>query len=172
MSSLRRQVAYVSTDFPLIRGSLKKNLCYGAGKVDAKRLNQVISDCGLDNLIDRKIGGLEARIAEAGSDLSQGERIRVCLARALLRNPAILILDEAEANLDARAIRVMERVIGDFAGTLLMATHRPSAIGLCDVAWSLNEGRLYVSHLTSSNYDRPIPDADRCWRPSLVNEPK
>lgn len=171
-SSLRRQVAYVSTDFPLIRGSLKKNLCYGAGKVDATRLNQVISDCGLDNLIDRKIGGLEARIAEAGSDLSQGERIRVCLARALLRNPAILILDEAEANLDARAIRVMERVIRDFAGTVLMATHRLSAIGLCDVAWSLNEGRLYVSHLTSSNSDRPIPDADRCWRPALVDESK
>lgn len=144
MSSLRRQVAYVSADFPLIRGSLRKNLCYGARRVDEKRLAQMIVDCGLEELIDQKFGGLESRIAEAGADLSQGERVRVYLARALLRNPAILILDEAEANLDARAIRVMENVIRQFKGTVFMATHRSSILDLCDAQWRLENGLLRV----------------------------
>jgi ABC-type multidrug transport system fused ATPase/permease subunit len=142
LSSLRRQVAYVSAEIPLIRGSLRKNLCYGAGQVDIDRLDEVISECELDSLIERKRGGLDACIAESGADLSQGERVRVSLARALLRRPAILILDEAEANLDARAIRVMDGVVNRFGGTVLMATHRPGAIQQCDAAWTLDEGCL------------------------------
>lgn len=170
MSSLRRQVAYVSSDLPLIRGSLRKNLCYGARGVDNQRLEHVIADCGLEDLVHRKLKGLEAQVAEAGADLSQGERVRVCLARALLRDPAILILDEAEANLDARAIRAVERVVSRFQGTIFMATHRHSTLRLCDAIWSLEGGLLQVRQPACEEHDLFGQRPNTGWTTSLVSE--
>jgi ABC-type multidrug transport system fused ATPase/permease subunit len=151
LSSLRRQVAYVSTEFSLIRGSLRKNLCYGAPPVEAARLDEVISECGLADLIGSKANGLDERIAESGADISEGEKVRLCLARALLRNPKILILDEAEANLDARALRIMENIVSRFTGTVFLATHRPAMLRLCDTSWNLDNGQVAVRQGQRSN---------------------
>jgi ABC-type multidrug transport system fused ATPase/permease subunit len=141
-TSLRQQIAYVSADMPLIRGSLRKNLCYGAAQVDDERLRQVLADCRLDDLIDRLPGGLDGRIAESGADLSQGERVRVGLARALLRQPRIMLLDEAEANLDRQAICALDAIVARFEGTVLMATHRQAAQQTCDALWRLRDGHV------------------------------
>ena len=142
LSSLRRQVAYVSADIPLIRGSLKKNITYGAGDVDTGELDRILSACDLIELVARVPGGLDARIAEGGTNLSQGERVRVSLARALLSSPKILLLDEADANLDLRAIRALNRVLECFDGTVIMATHRRTSWALCDTFWQLTDGVL------------------------------
>jgi len=142
LSSLRAQVAYVSADVPLIRGSLRKNLCYGAGRVEEEELKQVLGACELCGLVDRLPGGLDAGIAEDGANLSQGERVRVALARALLRSPGILVLDEADANLDEAARRALDANIKAFSGTVFMVSHRRSALRYCDTVWVLREGRL------------------------------
>lgn len=142
LSSLRRQVGYVSADIPLMRGSLRKNIRYGAGRVDADFLQETIHQCGLDELVERLPRGLDTRIAEGGRDLSQGERMRVGLARALLLAPRVLLLDEADANLDGAAIVALNRVIDRFEGTVLMVTHRDAAVSACDRVWTLNAGRI------------------------------
>lgn len=142
LSSLRKQAAYISADVPLVSGSLRKNLCYGVGRVESERLRQVIGSCELDDLVNRLRGGLEARLAEGGASLSQGERVRVALARALLCRPAILLLDEADANLDEQARRALDRIISNFSGTVLMASHRRSVLRNCDAIWELRDGRL------------------------------
>ncbi len=142
LSSLRAKVAYVSSEVPLVSGSLRKNLCYGAGGVEPARLNRLLADCGLEDLVERLPGGLDARLAEGGSSLSQGERIRVALARALLRSPAILVLDEADANLDQAARQALDRNLATFPGTVLMASHRRSVLRVCDTLWVLREGLL------------------------------
>ena len=142
LASLRRQIAYVSAEVPLIRGSLRKNLCYGARQIEPEALNRLIRDCELDDLVSRLPGGLDGRIQENGSNLSRGERVRVSLVRALLVKPRILLLDEADAHLDAQAARTLDRVIRSFSGTLLMATHRKSALSICDTFWYLDNGRL------------------------------
>lgn len=142
LSSLRAQVAYVSADLPLIRGSLRKNLCYGAGRITRQRLHEVLQACELCSVIDRLPGGLDSPIAEDGANLSQGERVRVALARALLRNPGILLLDEADANLDEQARRALDANVAAFPGTVLMVSHRRSALRHCDTFWTLREGHL------------------------------
>lgn len=149
LSSLRRQVAYVSADIPLIRGSLEKNICYGVGRAGHDKLERVLSECGLEELVKHRPGGLSARIAEGGANLSQGERVLVALARALLCEPRILLLDEADANLDLRAIRVLNRVVGSFKGTLIMASHRHSSLQLCDTLWHLQDGKVNVVSVPS-----------------------
>ena len=142
LASIRRQIAYVGADMPLIRGSLRKNLCYGAGDIKPEYMHQVLSDCELNDVVARLSGGLEGRIVENGTNLSQGERIRVALARALLTEPKVLLLDEADAHLDLQAARAFDKVIRNFSGTLVMATHRRSALRVCDTFWYLRGGRL------------------------------
>ncbi len=150
MASLRRQVAFVSSDIPLLRGTLKKNLCYGAETDLCDDVAAVIErfDCG--DVFNRLPDGLDTRIAEGGSNLSQGERLQISLVRALLRRPRILLLDEADANLDSDAVETLERVIERFEGTLIMASHRRRNLHLFDEQWLLKGGAI-VSAATSSN---------------------
>ncbi len=142
LASLRQQIAYVAADVPLIGATLRRCLCYGAGQVDRQRLDQIVRDCELKDLVARLPRGLDARVAEGGADLSQGERLRVALARALLRNPKVLLLDEADANLDAQAVRALNRTIAQFPGTVVLATHRSASLASCDVHWHLAGGQL------------------------------
>ena len=154
LASLRRQVAYVGVDVPLIAGSLRKNLCYGAGAVTEERLTQVLRECELDGLVSRLSGGLKARVADGGANLSQGERLRIALARALLREPGVLLLDEPDANLDLQAIRALHRMLAAFSGTVILATHRSSTVERCDIRWHLQDGKMAQSRL------RPEPEPD------------
>ncbi len=76
--------------------------------------------------MSRLPAGIESRISESGGGLSTGERARIALARALLSRPRVLLLDEADANLDDAARDVLEAVVKDFAGTVLFITHDPA----------------------------------------------
>ena len=170
LPSLRAQVAYVSADMPLIRGSLRKNLCYGAGRIEPAQLQRVLHACALHGLVERLSGGLDAAIAEDGANLSQGEQVRVALARALLRKPSILVLDEADANLDEQARRALDDNIKAFPGTVLMVSHRRSALRNCDTLWLLREGRLeqranpgFEANVVSLGIPRSdFPDSEPC----------
>ncbi|WP_171816149.1 ATP-binding cassette domain-containing protein [endosymbiont of unidentified scaly snail isolate Monju] len=73
------------------------------------------------------------RLQEGGVNLSQGQRARVALARALLRRPCILLLDEADAHLDLVAVKAFNQVLADFPGTVIMATHRRDAVRQADI---------------------------------------
>ncbi|MBP9871759.1 MAG: ATP-binding cassette domain-containing protein, partial [Nitrosomonas sp.] len=74
--------------------------------------------------------------------MSVGQRQRIALARALLGNPALLLLDEVDANLDSEANKVIDRVLAEHQGTVLMVTHHLNHIMAADVIWYLEAGRL------------------------------
>jgi len=142
LAHLREAVAFVGSDVPLIRGSLLKNLTYGLQEISQTRLQQVLHDCGVEPIVQRLPERLQTRITEGGANLSQGERARICLARALLRRPKILLLDEAEAHLDVPTTAAISRVIEQFPGTVLMATHRRDTARKADQVWHLHKGYL------------------------------
>lgn len=147
---LHEQVAYVGNDVPLLRTSLRNNLLYGNPGPDQEAFESICRQCGIEEIVRRLPEGLETRIAEAGSNLSQGERARICLARALMLRPKVLLLDEADAHLDLMAVKAFSRVLADFPGTVLMATHRREAVRNADVIWHLHQGRL-VGHGAPEN---------------------
>jgi len=142
LAQQRKVTAFVGAEVPLIRGSVRKNLTYGLHSVDAAHLQRVLHECGVTELLERLPQGLDTRVDEGGSNLSQGERARLSLARALLRKPLILLLDEAEAHLDVPSIQAMHRALAAFPGTLVMATHRRESIELADQVWHLHQGEL------------------------------
>lgn len=142
---LRRNIAMVSHDLPLIRGTLESNLRYRHPGVDTHTLQRISALCGVDEIIERSDQGWSQRILAGGANLSLGERTRVLLARALSGDPSVLLLDEIEAHLDARTRERLMAVIRSFPGTVLAVTHDPGLLAAFDHIWRLENGRIAQS---------------------------
>jgi ABC-type bacteriocin/lantibiotic exporter with double-glycine peptidase domain len=123
--------------------------------------------CGVDEILDGLTGGMDTRLAEGGANLSIGQRQRIALARALVGQPRILLLDEADANLDPKAARALDRVLAEYKGTVLLITHRPDWLDSADVIWHLENGRLVESG-TPGELARSGGPTARLFTPSLA----
>lgn len=142
LQSLRANIGMAGPDLPLLRGSVERNLKYRLPQASKKQLKEVYDLCGIEELIADLPGGLRTRIADGGRNLSAGQRARISLARALLGNPRILLLDEADANLDKDAESVIDRVLQNYSGTILMVSHRHPRLQQMDQVWDLNKYQL------------------------------
>lgn len=140
--SVRSVIGIISPDLPLLRGSVRYNLCYRWPCATESEIARVKDLCRLDELFEALPGGEEYRLQEAGQNLSLGQRHRLAVARALLGNPAVLIVDEIDANLDPHVEAVLDRVLDEFAGTILMVTRSPERLRRADFLWHLDDGRL------------------------------
>ena len=145
IEDVRDAIGFVAADLPLLRGSLRRNLTYRQPKADDGEIADIATRCGLDGLIGRLDEGYESRIAEGGRDLSSGERQRVLLARALLGHPPVLLLDEADANLDPATTGLVDRVLREYDGTTLIVTHRHQRLASADAVWFIDDGHLVES---------------------------
>jgi len=142
LSSVREAIGIVSPDLPLLKGSVRYNLRYRKPDASAEELERVQRLCKIDDLLAQLPRGENFRIKEGGENLSLGQRHKLALARALLGQPSILILDEIDANLDPQAVKVFIDVIESFAGTVLMVSRFEERLALVDDYWSLADGKL------------------------------
>lgn len=144
LASLRRAVSVVSPDLPLLRGTVTRNLRYRAPHASEEEVARVRQLCRLDEVVGELPDGDETKIRDGGSNLSAGQRQRLALARALLGGSRLLLLDEADSNLDPQATQILDEVIAELRGqvTVLFITHRPSRLSVADVVWQLEAGKL------------------------------
>ncbi len=140
----QRRVAYVPQETLLFRASLRDNLTLGEPFSD-ETLWRVLREVGLDETVRAR--GLEAVLAESGAGLSGGQRQRLSVARALLRNPDVLLLDEPSASLDDESERVLVRVLQAQAKTRLVVVvaHRPALGKAATRVLRLERGQLLES---------------------------
>lgn len=141
-ASIRRQIALVSPDLPLLRGTIEYNVRYRWRDAPDTEVARVCALCGVAELVAELPLGMQTRLSEGGINLSQGQRQRIILARALLGDPKILLLDEVDANLDARSGALLGRILAGFAGTLLLVSHRAERVRQMDTLLHLGNGGI------------------------------
>jgi ABC-type multidrug transport system fused ATPase/permease subunit len=142
--SLRRQIGVVTQETVLFPGSVRENIGYGAEDTEAARVEDAARRARADDFVRALPQGYETPIAEQGATLSGGQRQRLAIARAILRDPAILILDEATSMIDADSEARIAEAIADFSQgrTCLIVAHRLSTVLGADRILVMDQGRL------------------------------
>ena len=139
--STRGLFAYVPQGNTLFSGTLRDNLTMFADSVTEERLQSAIEAACLEDLV-REIG-LDARLGERGLGLSEGQAQRVAVARALLSDAPILLLDEATAALDERTeVRMLRNIAALPGKTLIIVTHRRAALAICGKRFHIADGHM------------------------------
>jgi ATP-binding cassette subfamily B protein len=143
LAELRRRITVVSQDCILFNGNLADNISLGK-PYERARLDEAIQRVGLDRALTRRGADVTAKVAERGSNFSAGERQLVAFARALLRDPEILILDEATAHVDPEAEELIERGVHELmkGRTTLVIAHRLSTIRNADLIVVMDKGQI------------------------------
>jgi ATP-binding cassette, subfamily C, bacterial CydCD len=140
---LRQAIGVVPQNVHLFAGSIRDNLLLARPEASMEKLEQAVQLAGLDELVASLPDGLDTWIGEGGSDLSAGERQRLAIARALLKDPPFLILDEAVANLDTiTEAQVLQSIYAYMEGRpVLTITHRLVCMERMDEIIVLENGR-------------------------------
>ncbi|MBI1326916.1 MAG: type I secretion system permease/ATPase [Alphaproteobacteria bacterium] len=140
----RSQIAYLPQEPKLLNGSVKDNILAGLPEATDEQIIQAINISGLAGFIGAHPLGIDAPVGEGGAYLSGGQRQTVALARALVKNPKILILDEPTNSMDTQVeeffIRQMAEIVK--GRTLIVITHRTSPLALVDRIMLIDQGRL------------------------------
>jgi ATP-binding cassette subfamily B protein len=143
VASLRREVAFVSDDPFLFSASVRENIAYARPEASDAEVLEAARRAGAE-FIDELPDGYETRIGERGYTLSGGQRQRIAIARALLKDPRILILDDATSSVDATTESRITRALHELTRgrTTFIIAHRLSTIALADEIVVLEDGRI------------------------------
>ena len=147
IESLRRQISTVSQEVLLFHDTIANNIRCGNQKTTMEEIIEVARLAHAHDFIMAQLKGYESVVGDRGTLLSGGQRQRIAIARAILSNPSILILDEAASALDAESERFIEETMDKLRGgrTLLVSAHRLSTIRKADRIHVLEGGRILES---------------------------
>ena len=144
VADLRHQIGYVAHDLPLLAGSLRDNLTLGARYVNDVRMLEVAELSGVSELARQHPQGFDRPVGERGQLLSGGQRQAVLLARAMLLDPPILLLDEPTSAMDYTSEEILRNRLQSWAQgkTMLLITHRASMLSLVERLVVLDNGHI------------------------------
>jgi subfamily B ATP-binding cassette protein MsbA len=142
--SLRAQIGIVTQEVILFNDTVANNIAYGAGNYTDEDVMRAARVANADEFIANLPEGYQTMIGERGTRLSGGQRQRIAIARAILKNPPIIILDEATSSLDSESEKFVQEAIANLMQdrTTLVIAHRLSTINRADTIIVLDQGRI------------------------------
>lgn len=143
-AELRRHIGYVQQDVMLFYGSLRENLTLGTPHADDATVLEAARIAGIADFVNTHPQGFDMLVGERGESLSGGQRQGVAIARALMNNPSMLLLDEPTAAMDNASEEGIKRRLGEYAQgkTVVLVTHRTSLLELVDRIIVMDAGQI------------------------------
>lgn len=144
LASLRDAIGVVPQDTVLFNDTIEYNIAYGQPDAEPAAIANAARMAHLDGLLARLPDGMNTLVGERGLKLSGGEKQRIAIARAILKNPAILIFDEATSSLDSHAEQAITEALAELAAdhTTLVIAHRLSTVVDADEIVVMDDGRI------------------------------
>ncbi len=143
--SLRKLIGTVPQRIELFSGNIIENIAFGDLSPDMNRVNALSDQLGIRDFVESLPHSFQTQVGEHGFSLSGGERQRIAIARALYKDPEILILDEATSSLDSISEKYVKQILADLAKqgkTIIVIAHRLSTVKNSDVIFVLEDGKL------------------------------
>jgi len=143
-AGIRRSIAYISQTSFLLSDTVRNNLRAGDDSITDEEIENICRLCKADDFIKRLPMGYSTVLDESGANLSGGQRQRLAIARALLRKPRVLIMDEATSNLDTVTETAIQQVIDNLSAdmTCIIIAHRLRTIRSCDYIYVMQNGSV------------------------------
>lgn len=144
LDQLRREIGFVTQTTMLFGDSVYSNICYGCESAGLEEVRLAAKQAHADSFIEQMEDGYDSQIGESGNTLSGGQRQRLSLARAILKDPSILVLDEATSQIDPESEKLIHETLQEFIKdrTTLVITHRPATLELVDYILVIHEGQV------------------------------
>ncbi len=144
LRTYRRFLSVVPQDSVLFEGTIRENVGYGMGDVDPESVRDALRDANALEFVERLPQGLDTVVGERGARLSGGQRQRIAIARALIRDPRILVLDEATSALDTRSEALVQEAMDRLmrGRTVFVVAHRLSTVREADRIVVMEQGRI------------------------------
>lgn len=172
LPALRSVMGIAFQEVFLFNASISENLRYARADATLDDIRAACKKTGIDDVIRRLPDGYDTRLSDYGAELSRGEKQRLTLARALLKDSRILILDEATASIDPESSHAIVRAILEASPdqTVLMITHEIGLVELVDRVIGIRDGKVFFDGSPGA-YLGTLPDATTPWRSTSHDDP-
>ena len=139
-------IGYIPQDIVILNQSIKENILFGSSNKEYsnKKILDILKKVNLYQFIKKLPGGLSHIIKQDGKNISGGEKQRIAIARSLIKNPEIIVLDEATSGLDSFTEEKIYQMIKKLRKTVIVVSHRVNSLNFCDKIYHLKSGKAHL----------------------------